>query len=131
MMLNCVLLIVFYGLALSKLYFPQIPFFSFFSPFIPHVNSETPISIQFIYPNLDQIFPEDNPGHTIHSNYRQVVLSSTLDFLLVFTVDGLPELRSSFKEIFLVTPFEKNPKLIVFHQILHSEFTELIENIFE
>ena len=60
---------------------------------------------------------------TIHSNYRQVVLSSTLDFSLVFTLDGLPELGSSFKEIFLVALFEKN-------QILHSEFTELIENIF-
>ena len=60
---------------------------------------------------------------TIHSNYGQVVLSSTLDFSLVFTLDGLPELGSSFKEIFLVALFEKN-------QILHSEFTELIENIF-
>ena len=48
---------------------------------------------------------------TIHSNYRQVVLSSTLDFLLVFTLDGLPELGSSFKEIFFVAPFEKNSKI--------------------
>ena len=33
---------------------------------------------------------------TIHSNYRQVVLSSTVDFLLVFSLDGLPALGSSF-----------------------------------
>ena len=66
---------------------------------------------------------------TIHSNYRQVVLSSTLDFLLVSTLDGLPELGSSFIEIFLEAPFEKSPKLIIFHPILHSEFTGLIENI--
>ena len=43
---------------------------------------------------------------TIHSNYRQVVLSSTLHFLLAFALDGLPELGSSLKEIFLVAPFE-------------------------
>ena len=67
---------------------------------------------------------------TIHSNYRQVVLSSTLDFLLVFTLDGLPELGSSFKEIFLVAPFEKNPKLIVFSLILKSEFLGLLEDLF-
>jgi len=45
---------------------------------------------------------------TIHSNYRQVALSSTLDILLVFTLDGLPELGSSFKEIFFEAPFEKS-----------------------
>ena len=49
--------------------------------------------------------------NTIHSNYRQVVLSSTLDFLLVFTLDGLPELGSSFKEIFLVAASEKKSKI--------------------
>ena len=38
-----------------------------------------------------------------------MVLSSTLDFLLVLTLDGLPELGSSFKEIFLVAPFETRP----------------------
>ena len=67
---------------------------------------------------------------TIHSNYRRVVLSSTQDFLLDFTLDGLPELGYSFREILLVAPFEKSPKLIIFHQILHSEFTGLIKNIF-
>ena len=59
-----------------------------------------------------------------------MVLSSTLHFLLAFALDGLPELGSSFKEIFLVAPFEKSPKLIIFHYILHSEFTGVIENIF-
>ena len=48
---------------------------------------------------------------TIHSNYRQVVLSSTMNFLLVFTLNGLPELGSSFKEIFLVAPFENKSKI--------------------
>ena len=67
---------------------------------------------------------------TIHSNYGQVVLSSTLDFSLVFTLDGLPELGSSFKEIFLVALFEKNPKLIIFHSILHPDSRGLLENLF-
>ena len=67
---------------------------------------------------------------TIRSNYRQVVFSSTLDFLLVHTQDRLPELVSNFKEIFLVAPFEKNPKLITFHPILHTDFTGLLENLF-
>ena len=58
-----------------------------------------------------------------------MVLSSTLDFLLVFTLDGLPELVSSFKEIFLVAPFEISPELIIFHHILYSEFTGLNENM--
>ena len=68
--------------------------------------------------------------HTIRSNYRQVVLRSTLDFLLVYTQDGLPELGSSFKEIFLVALFEKNPKLIISHLTLHLEFIELLECLF-
>ena len=59
---------------------------------------------------------------TVRSNYRQVVFSITLNFPLVFTQDGLPELESSFKEIFLVTPFANNPKLIIFHLILQSDF---------
>ena len=67
---------------------------------------------------------------TIRSNYRQVVLGSTLDFLLVYTQDGLPELGSSFKEIFLVALFEKNPKLIIFHSILHPDSRGLLENLF-
>ena len=67
---------------------------------------------------------------TIRSNYRQVVLSSTLDFLLVYSLDGLPELVSSFKEIFHVAPFEKNPKLIIFHLPLHSKFIGLLESLF-
>ena len=67
---------------------------------------------------------------TIRSNYRQVVLGSTLDFLLVYTQDGLPELGSSFKEIFLVALFGKNLKLIIFHLTLHLEFIELLESIF-
>ena len=68
--------------------------------------------------------------NSIRSNYRQVVFSITLNFPLVFTQDGLPELGSSFIEIFLEAPFEKSPKLIIFHPILHSEFTGLVENIF-
>ena len=67
---------------------------------------------------------------TIPSNYRQVVLSSTLYFLLAFALDGLPELGSSFKEIFLVALFEKNPKLIIFHSMLHLDFRGLLENLF-
>ena len=67
---------------------------------------------------------------TIRSNYRQVVLRSTLDFLLVYTQDGLPELGSSFKEIFLVALFEKNPKLIIFHLTLHLKFIGLLESLF-
>ena len=73
---------------------------------------------------------EANKCHTIHPNYRQAVFSITLNFPLEFTQDGLPELGSSFKEIFLVAPFEKNPKLIVFHPILHLDFTGLLENLF-
>ena len=68
--------------------------------------------------------------NTIRSNYRQVVFSITLNFPLVFTQDGLPELGSSFKEIFLVAPCEKNQKLIIFHPILHQDFRGLLENIF-
>ena len=71
-----------------------------------------------------------NKIYTTHSNYRQVVLSGTLDFLLVFTLDGLRGLGSSYKKMFLVAPFEKSPKFMIFHQILYSEFTRLIENIF-
>ena len=67
---------------------------------------------------------------TIRSNYRQVVLGSTLDFLLVYTQDGLPELGSSFKEFFLVALFEKNPKLIIFHFTLLVEFIEFLESLF-
>ena len=67
---------------------------------------------------------------TIRSNYRHGVLGSTLDFLLVYTQDGLLELGSSFKEIFLVAPFEKNPKLIVFSLILKSEFLGFLEDLF-
>ena len=67
---------------------------------------------------------------TIRSNYRQVVFSITLNFPLVFTQDGLPELGSSFEEIFLVAPFEKNPKLIIFYPILHLDFRGLLENLF-
>ena len=55
--------------------------------------------------------------------------SSTLDFLLLFLLDELPELGSSFKEIFLVAHFDKSLKLITFHYILHSEFTGLTENV--
>ena len=68
--------------------------------------------------------------YTIRSNYRQVVLKSTLNFLLVYTQDGLPELGSSFKEIFLVALFEKNQKLMIFHLTLHLEFIELLESRF-
>ena len=67
---------------------------------------------------------------TIRSNYRQVVFSITLDFLLVYTQYGPPEQESSFKKIFLVAPFEKNPKLIVFSLILKSEFLGLLEDLF-
>ena len=63
-------------------------------------------------------------------SFNYAAVCSTLDSLLVFTLDGLSELGSSLKEIFLVAPFEKSPKLIIFQQILHSEFTGLIENIF-
>ena len=76
---------------------------------------------------------EKNPlmaPNTVRSNYRQVVFSITLNFPLVFTQDGLPEQGSSFKEIFLVAPFEKNPKLIIFHPILHPDFKALLENLF-
>jgi len=69
-------------------------------------------------------------GDTIHSNYRQVVFSITLNFPLEFTQEGLPELGSGFKEIFLVALFEKNPKLIIFHPIMHPDFRELLENLF-
>ena len=64
---------------------------------------------------------------TVRSNFRQVVFSITLNFSLVFTQDGLPELGSSFKEIFLVAP----QKLIIFHPILHQEFRRLLENLFK
>ena len=57
-------------------------------------------------------------------------VSITLNFPIVYTQDGLSEPGSSFKEIFLVAPFEKSPKLMIFLCILHSEFTQLIENIF-
>ena len=67
---------------------------------------------------------------TIHPNYRQAVFSITLNFPLEFTQDGLPELGSSFKEIFLVALFEKNPKLIIFHSILHPHSRGLLENLF-
>ena len=66
---------------------------------------------------------------TIRLNYRQVVFLSTRDFLLVYTQDGLPELGSSFKEIFLVALFKKNPKFIVFPLDLYSEFTGLLESL--
>ena len=59
-----------------------------------------------------------------------MVFSITLDFPLVYTECGPPELVSSFKEIFLVAPFEISPELIIFHHIFYSEFTGLIENIF-
>ena len=55
-----------------------------------------------------------NKGCTIRSNYRQVVLFSTSDFLLLYTLDGLPHLEYTFKEIFHVAPFEKNPNLWFF-----------------
>ena len=61
---------------------------------------------------------------------RQVVFSGTLDFPLVYTKNGPYELGSSFKEIFLVAPFEKNPNLIVFSLILKSEFLGLLEVLF-
>ena len=48
------------------------------------------------------------PPGTIHPNYRQAVFSITLNFPLEFTQDGLPELGSSFKEIFLVAPFVRH-----------------------
>ena len=67
---------------------------------------------------------------TIRLNYRQVVFLSTRDFLLVYTQDGLPELGSSFKEIFLVALFDKNPKLIIFHCKLHPDFRGLLKNLF-
>ena len=54
-----------------------------------------------------------------------MVLSINLDYLLVYTLDGLPELRSGSEEIFLDSLFEKNPKLIIFHLNLHSKFTGL------
>ena len=44
-----------------------------------------------------------------------MVFYSTLDFWLVFTLDRLSELGSSFKEIFLLAPFERSPKLMIFH----------------
>ena len=59
--------------------------------------------------SVDPLYTFMTSPNTIHSNYRPVVLSSTLDFLLVLTLDGLFELGSSFKEIFLVAPYEKNP----------------------
>ena len=46
--------------------------------------------------------------HTNYLNYRQVVFRSALDFMLVYIQDVLPVLIYSFKEIFLVAPFEKN-----------------------
>ena len=75
-------------------------------------------------------FGSRNLGGTIRSNYRQVVFSITLDFPLVYTQYGPPEQESSFKKIFLVAPFEKNPKLIVFSLILKSEFLGLLEDLF-
>ena len=71
-----------------------------------------------------------SPRTTIRSNCRKVVLSSTPDFLLIYTLDGPPELGSSFKEIFYVAPFEKNPKLIIFHLTLHLKFTGILESLF-
>ena len=68
--------------------------------------------------------------NTIHSNYRQVVFSITLDFPLDYAQYGSPEQESSFKKIFFVAPFEKNPKLSVFSFILKSEFLGLVEDIF-
>ena len=56
-------------------------------------------------------------------------VSITLNFPIVYTQDGLSEPGSSFKEIFLVAPLEKNPKLMIFHFILQSEFTKLLENL--
>ena len=61
---------------------------------------------------------------TIRSNYRQVVFSITLDFLLEYTQYGPPEQESSFKKIFLVAP-----KVIVFSLILKSEFLGLLEDL--
>ena len=86
----------------------------------------------FLYHNCHRNFPDraDAYVHTIHPNYRQAVFSITLNFPLEFTQDGLPELGSSFKEIFLVALFEKNPKLIIFHSILHPDSRGLLENLF-
>ena len=72
----------------------------------------------------------DAVPYTIRSSYRQAVFSITLDFPLVYTQYGPPEQESSFKKIFLVAPFEKNPKLIVFSLILKSEFLGLLEDLF-
>ena len=66
---------------------------------------------------------------TICSNYRQMVFSITLYFLLVYIQYGPPEQESSFKKNFLVAPFEKNPKLIVFSLILKTEFLGLLEDL--
>ena len=84
----------------------------------------------FLVAPFEIIFHHILHSDTIRSNNRQVVFSITLDFLLVYTQYGPPEQESSFKEIFLVALFEKNPKLIVFSIILMSEFLGLIENLF-
>jgi len=68
--------------------------------------------------------------YTIHPNYRQVVFSITLDFRLVYTQYGPPEQGSSFKKIFLVAPFEKNPKLIVIFSYFEVRIFRVVRRSF-
>ena len=66
---------------------------------------------------------------TIRLNKSQVVFHRTLDFMLVYTQEGLPELGSSFKEIFLGALFEKKGKK-KFPLLLQWEFKGLIKRLF-
>ena len=59
-----------------------------------------------------------------------MVFGITLNFPLVYIQYGPPEQESSLKKIFLVAPFEKNQKLIIFHHILQSESLGLLEEPF-
>ena len=69
---------------------------------------------------------EGRIGFTIRPNYRQVVFIITRNFLLVYTQDGLPELGSSFKEIFLVALFEKKSKIDYFSSYVASRFLRVV-----
>ena len=71
-----------------------------------------------------------NTGDTIRPNYRQVVFSITLNFPLVFTQDGLPELGTSFKETFLVAPFKKKSKNDNFSSYIAPRFQRVVRKPF-
>ena len=97
-------------------------------PSTPHAPPPTHIPMKasktLVFPLFDSCVTDGRTDRqTDGPPSVQTTASSTLDFLLVHTQDRLPELVSNFKEIFLVAPFEKNPKLIIFHPILHTDFT--------